>query len=128
MIDGNQNKKFANIIKTTESEVLNKPVFSIDKSENFDIEKIKLISEKYNFINKKKEIENLVKTNLTENIFINNDNDLFLNLVSTKPEKKNDKWLNLNISESYEVNVDLLNFVSQSGGMEKINLNVIKKN
>jgi len=136
MLDGKKINN-SNQVDILKSNIIEKPVFSISKQENFDIEKIKGVSESYNYLNKKAELELYRKFEeknnndkaLKQEIFSNNDNDLLLSLIPSKPEKREE----INLSDafansaSFEINVDLLNHVTNSGGMEKLNFQFLKK-
>lgn len=117
---------------------MQKPIYAITKQENFDIEKIKSLTDNYNFLKKKEELEayknfeenkNLENKRSKEIIFNQNDNDLILSLIPSKPGKREEVNLTNAFahSASFEINVDLLNHVTNSGGMEKLNFNILKK-
>jgi hypothetical protein len=115
----------------------------ISKQENFDFERIKKVSEKFNFIEKKKEIDELNAkdkdnyNNIYNNkefnddkIFENNEMEMELNLIPSKPEKIEEINLSkvyLN-SNSFEINVDLIKNLTNTGGIENIRFNFEAKN
>lgn len=138
--NGSINQNF--LLNSLTRKSFEKPVYAISQQENFDIEKIKLLSSNYNFISKKQELENfrilkdantqdLQNSNpLKKDIFNTNDNDLLLNLLPSKPDKREEINLS-NIyqsSLSFEINVDMLNRVTSSGGLENLKFEINKKN
>ena len=124
---------------------MQKPIYMISKQENFDYERIKKVSEKFNFIEKKKEIEELnakdkdnyndINNHLSnefndDRMFENNEMEMELNLIPSKPDKKDEINLSkvyLN-SNSFEINIDLINNVTSTGGIENFKFNYEAKN
>ncbi len=144
MID-NQKINHQNLLKNSKTYMtMNLPTFSISRQENFDIEKIKSFNDNYNFLNKKAEYnsfknleENNNKLNINletnretnQEIFNRNDHDLILSLIPSKPEKREEINLSDAIvnSESFEINIDLLDRVNTSGGLNKLSFHLNKK-